>query len=112
MKDGEKMGNFKNYDSRDTCCSKDIFRMENFTVRICLLYRWIRSSSLHYLEGAKTGTNYEYFASGKVKTKESVASNGIDTHEESFTEDGKTVYEKNFQETETTRHVDILCRRR
>ena len=50
-----------------------------------------------YNEGAKTGTSLEYHPNGKIKTREQVTLNGIDSKEEGFSDTGTQLYEKNFR---------------
>jgi antitoxin component YwqK of YwqJK toxin-antitoxin module len=98
MKDGEKTGNFKNYDPEGH------LRLEGFFANGVLvgenLAYYADGTLKHryqYKDGAKTGANIQYYPNTKIKIKEQVALNGIDVNEEGFDEEGKKQYEKNFR---------------
>jgi antitoxin component YwqK of YwqJK toxin-antitoxin module len=51
----------------------------------------------HYKDGKKTGSNYDYYPSQKVRRKEQLALNGIDLTAEEYTEDGQLTAIKKFR---------------
>ncbi len=48
--------------------------------------------------GSKTGTNIDYFHNGKIKTREQLALNGIDSEVDEYDSAGRKIFEKNFRE--------------
>jgi antitoxin component YwqK of YwqJK toxin-antitoxin module len=97
MEDGEKVGNFKNYDSAGHLLLEGNFMAGKLHGDNTAYFPdGAVRHRFRYQEGAKTGTNVEYHANGAVSVKETVAFNGVDTREEAYTPEGKQLSEKTY----------------